>query len=404
MGRHSISLVLFCLLFGFLLGLAGFLSVAYLGGFVEAETPEAVASESQFISATDRLEKYRCRAGETKQVIMGGIEDGYNPAGDEPTTLSKSAKAYLEKAGTPFTRSYDDPSQNKYFSDAFKIPARTYHGIMTIGLEERSRLKNDRIVLGYADKTNRHLGNDNHGSDISTLLETWQQADGYVWSSLDVPKIVIYEKQGKEGWVNSGFSHLSILDAIRRNNNRVFEVHISDDTIVDFIGFALCLEPADHKGAVFYKYHYSGKASTLNFGTGFVNMYSTGGAYDGDVYCTELRPIPCINDQNLAAPNIVSSTTDGIWSGGYIKFTDAVAGNTFKTEDEVDAYCGTLFGQEYRSVNSKDGSWMGALVGYGEYPEEYDEYWVHFKDSPHMNCWAQRIDYDDVAALEAKSE
>lgn len=402
LGRHSISLVIFCLIFGFLLGLAGFLSVAYLGGFVESERPEIESTEPQYANATERLEKYQCGPAETKMIVMGGVEDGYDPAGEETTILSDSAKAYLEIAGSVPTRSYDDPAQNRYFSDAFEIPARTFHGIIAIGMEERSRLHNDGLNMGYFNGRSRYLDEDNHGNSISKIMETWRQDKGYVWADLDALKLTKFTKKDKGSSEVSGYSHLSLLDGIRRNNDRVFEVHLSDDTIVDFIGFALCLEPEESKGNVFAKIHHGGSDITINFGDEFVNLYSFRGDYAGNLSCRESRPIPCIDDQNLKAPEAFTEFTNGLWSGGYIKFTEAVAGNRFKTEDEVDAFCAAKFGDAYRSVNMKDGMWQGSIVGYGEYPEGYDEFWVSIKDSSHQNCWSKRMDYDDLAHAKAK--
>jgi len=389
------------MIFGFLIGIAGFLGMAFLGGFVEGPEVEAGTTEPQYASATERLEKYRCRAGETKQVIMGGIEDGYDPAGDEPVTVTESARTYLETRGSDYTLTYDNPLQDRFFVDAFDIPDRTFHGIMAIGLEERSGLKNDGIYIGYFEALKWRVDTDNHRVNVSDLAKSWKQETNYVWTNLDEPKLVIYKEKERGGFEVEGFSHLSLLDAIRRNHDRLFEVQIADDTIVDFIGFSLCLEPEEHKGTVVNKDHPSRLEDTIDFGEGFVNLYNTGGDYEGDVYCTEARPIPCIDDQNLDAPNAFTEYSNGLWSGGYIKFTDAVPGNRFKREEEVDAFCSVNFGGGYRSVNMKDGAWMGAMVGYGEYPEGYDEFWVHIKDSPHQNCWAQRMDYEDLAALEA---
>lgn len=402
MGRHSISLVVFCLMFGFLLGLAGFLSMAYLGGFVEPEEAEAAPVLQQYATATERLEKYRCRAAETKMIIMGGTEDGFDPAGEELTTLSKSVKHYLAKAGAVATMSYDDPAQNRFFSDAFDIPTRTFHGIIALRMEERSRLKNDNTSFGFMDSREHKVSNRVYSSSVSKLLETWQKGTNYIWEDLDSLHVWNFEESDQAADKVTGLSHLTLLDAIRANNGRQFEVQVADDTIVDFIGFALCLEPEVHKGSVFKKAHYTGVGSTYDFGPDFISLYSSSQGYDGNTLCSEKRPLPCIDDQNLKAPDVFSEFTHQLWSGGYIKFTEPVAGIQFKTEEEVDAFCAAEFGADYRGLNKKDGNWQGAMVGYGDYPVGYDEYWVTYKDSPHHNCWSLRSDYEDVARLKAE--
>ncbi len=391
---------MFCILFGFLIGLAGFLSLAYIGGFVEAEEAEAASLEPQYATGTERLEAYRCKAGETKQIIMGGIEDGFDPAGVETATPTQGILDYVKYSGAPFTRKYDDPQENRFFVDKFEIPSLTFHGIIAMRIEERSKLKNDNLSMGYGRSSALRLIDKIYWTFIADIPKTWNSENNYVWTDLDSLKIVEIKKKNDGANEVVGFSHRSILDAIRSDQERPFSVQIADDTIVDFIGFALCLEPEEHKGNVFKNTHYGGPDSTVYFGDEFVNLYSSGGSYEGDVFCTELRPIPCIDDQNLKAPEAFTEFSNMLWSGGYIKFTDPVAGNSFATEDEVDAFCKAQFGPSFRSVNMKDGSWQGAIVGYGEYPEGHDEYWVHVKDSPHMNCWAQRMDYDDLEYVE----
>ncbi len=389
------------MVFGFLIGIAGFLGVAFLGGFVDAPEAEAVSSEVQYASATDRLEKYRCRAGETKKVILGGIEDGFDPAGEELVNIPQTILDYLGKTGGIYTDFYDDPRQNRYFADQFDIPKRTFHGIISMRVEDRSSVKNDSINLGYYVSRNYNVQNKAFYDTISNILNSWNQDGSYIWADLDDLKTHKIEgnKNGRNEIV--GLSHLSLLDAIRSNEDRMFEVHIADDTIVDFVGFALCLEPEVHKGSTFSRYHSTGAEATLEFGDGFVNLYGWGKGYDGNTLCSEKRPVACIDDQNLAAPEPFNNLNSMLWSGGYIKFTDAVPGNRFETEDEVNLFCKSTFGDKFRAVSKKDGTWMGSMVGYGNYPVDYDDFWATYKDSPHHNCWSLRRDYDDLARLEA---
>lgn len=409
LGRHSISLVIFCMVFGFLIGLAGFLGMAFLGGFVETEEAEAVAAGPQYASATEHLEKYRCRSVEEKRIFMGGIEDGYDPAGDEPAVLSESLENHLDDlkefyAQVPGerTKAYDDPAQDRYFVDIFDIPKRTFHGMIALRMEDLSSISNDGMRIGYMKRHTLTEEDAIYQVKVSDVQNIWSTGNNYVWADLNDLKISKYENNKDGIAVITGLTHNSLLDAIRLNGDKPLQVEIADDTIVDFVGFALCLEPADHRGSVFSRSHILGAESTLNFGDGFVSLYGNSPTSAGNLSCEERRPLACINDQNLKAPDVFTEYTNIIWSGGYIKFTPPVKGNKFKTEDDVDAYCASEFGEAFRSVNMKDGTWMGAMVGLGTYPEGYDDFWAGYKDSPHHNCWSLRQDYDDLARLEAQ--
>ena len=85
MQRQSISLVSFCLLFGILLGIAGLLSFEYIGSPSRTVSAQSKAEQS-YITATERLENYACRSDETKKIVMGGLEDNFNPDGDKEVT------------------------------------------------------------------------------------------------------------------------------------------------------------------------------------------------------------------------------------------------------------------------------------------------------------------------------
>lgn len=384
--------------------------MAYLGGFIEVEDVKAAADEPHFATATERLEAFLCRSDETKMIIMGGIEDGFDPAGEESFEPPESLLNYLADFNDPetvrHTTRYDDPAQNRYFSTEFDIPANTFRGMIAIGLEQRSDVQNDGIRIGIYTEKIFSLGANgkSYGSMISEMGNEWHDENSYYWSNLDDLHLTL-TKEKKEGVADIiGISHETLIDAIRDNPNDNLSVYIADDTVVDFIGFALCLEPAEKMGTVFDRYHHAGEKSTVVIGAGVVSLFSKAVGNGGFISCAETRSVPCIHDLNVEAPAGFNQASSGLWSGGYIKFTTPVRGDRFETEDGVDAFCAAEFGAEWRSLNSKDGAWTGAVYGFGEYPEGHDDFWISYKDAPHHNCWELRMDYDDVAAHRAQNE
>ncbi len=396
------------MVFGFLAGIAGFLGLAFLGGFGEGNAAQAAVHEPQFANATERLEKYQCRAMETKMVIMGGIEDGFDASGDEPAEPPQSLLNFLGTFNDDQVRyrtRYDDPVQNRYFSDQFAIPSRTFRGMVALRLEDLSKVKNDGISIGYFDnKFFAPAMNENaYSADLSLIFTgpPWQQVGDYVYADLDHLPLIEIEKSSEGTDKVVGYSHKTVLDVIRENQAKNLVVMIADDTIIDFIGFALCLEPAEATGTVFDRHHHSGKDATTIMGENIISLYSKNPTNGGQISCQESRPLPCINDRNLPAPAQFNAYSSIVWSGGEIKFTAPVRGDKFASEDDVNKFCRDNFGDNWRAANAKDGAWLGTIFAYGKYPEGHNDFWITHKDGPHHNCWSQRRDYADITRLEA---
>jgi len=407
MGRHSVSLLAFCFGFGFLFGIAMLVNVAYLGEVAESASKSTVVEKVKYSSATERLETYQCRMLESKLILMGGIDDNYSPEGDEARDIPEIMEEFFAVAGHRQFKGYDDPAENHIFVEAFDIPSRTYHGIVATRMRDLSNIQNDglSLVIPYPEKSLLRFPEFVTKSSVSQPdKHGWNVSKDYIWASLDQLKINIHE----DSKLLEGKGPENLLDAIRVSQDRTVYLQIGDDTEVDFIGLALCLEPAQKMGAVFSNKHPADQEFGKNFQEN--EVYLTHGLVDGKVCrggcvpCEEELPMICIKDENLPIPATFNPDYKGIWTGGHIKFTPAVAGNAFETEDDVDAFCETQFGQGWRHVNGKDGSWTHAMVGYGQAPKEYEHFWVGYKNGPHHICWKQRKSYSDLLEEEAHDE
>lgn len=395
MQRHSISFVSFCLFFGVLIGAAGLLSFALITGLIEPES-QSGEPENTFMSATERLETYRCRPAETKYIVMGGIEDNYSPDGEETAVVNPGHKRWENLTDYKY-RDYDELGLDKRFTDDFIIPTGTYHGIIAIGLKEIASIKNDGLMLSITSESllEQRLKRFLHLSNPAELKGAgWQQTDSYYWADLEKLAIKTFDETQYVPKVD--FPHL--LSGIRdQKPNEFFNVEISDDTLVDFIGFALCLEPEEKKGFVFSPTHYFSNKHVENLPAG--HIYLTNAVIDGKICgtggclsCELERPVACIKDENLPVPDDYGEVRL-MWSGGYIDFTPAVSGSSFATEDDVDRFCAKHFGDSWRHLNGKDGRWEGHIIGLGQTPKNHTEFWVGFKDGPHHNCWDIRPEY-----------
>lgn len=404
MGRHSSALLFFVFTFGLLIGAA--LLVNFNFFYNENPAVPALTSENEFGSGTERLNAFKCAPGETKQIIMGGVEDNYDPAGIEDVTIFPNQDESRKKVTLPRyeLRNFDEGGENKNLIHRFDLSERTYRGIVVTKFRELSKLRNDYFLIMAQSPELAKTGSYRfaHQLQSSTLTKNnWQQDGDYFWANLDQLDVLsVVENELKE---TAEIPHL--LEAIRRQTDEEdITVKIGDDTQVDFMGFALCLEPEQNLGTVY--------SSRNIFDTRAVNLvpdnviYLSWAIVDGKICnqfgcrsCDTALPVACIHDQNLIPPIDLRDYKTS-WSGGHIDFTKPVPASRFKTEDQVDAFCHSQFGESWRVANIKDGSWQLAVAGYGEAPKDYDEYWVGVKNSAHFTCWEKRLDYDDLEAVQ----
>ena len=393
--RHSISLIGFSVFFGVLIGVSILLSAFYATGVFSDDDPVAEAVPT----GMEILEDYTCQRAETKQIILGGVEDNFDPAGVERSNPSEDLVKYLvslKEGRTPsdILKTYDDPRQDTAFSDQFDIPKRTFNGLFVVRINELSGLKNDGISLGY--KTSKIPAYIDYGygfrADVSSLSTAtdWENHDTLFFTSLKDLKILRPIDE-----------NITLLEVIRTQgvSDGPLFVEIADDTVVDFMGFALCLEPEDDLGMVFGPTHPSDPDVIVDVGPEIAWLTTSRAegqfcSYSGCLSCESERPVACIRDMNLPLPDGHKPDYSMHWTGGEFEFTTPVKGSKFATEDDVDAFCSTEFGLEWRALSRHDGWSGGGMSGLGEFPSNYENVWVNVKDSDHHNCWKTRPDYE----------
>jgi len=121
MSAPSKAPVLLSLVLGLLLGAVILMLTAYSTGFINWDS-DGAASDQSFseTQGTDWLQNYRCAKGETKEVIIRGLEDHYSPEGEENVPLSDYVQTVSEKGSTELAiRHYDDNSQDKFLYENF---------------------------------------------------------------------------------------------------------------------------------------------------------------------------------------------------------------------------------------------------------------------------------------------
>lgn len=345
---------------------------------VAAWRERAQASPPAALTGMALLRAYACSRGESKVVLVKGIEDDFSPAGDEPAFLRPGLdNARWRSIGAG---SYDQSGRDRHFVDSLRAPARIRNGLFVIGLKP----------LAVAD-------NGNDGISISDNTSTSRFS------------AFIAEVPARSGWKREGALHYARLDGIMLNaphpmresslldllrggaQPQWVDVIVHDDTSVDFIGLAACVEPPPGKGTPLM-------TNNIQPAAGIVALTCHGGPADwpvcnpyvGDTPCETELPVACLlPGRNPAPSELVAAGLDAVWSGGDIALTEPVPAARFLDIAEVDAFCTARFGRDWRTLAPHDGFPNGGVSGRGQAPAVPVRAWVDHVNQPYATCWTR---------------
>lgn len=360
---------------------------AALAAYAWTGRPPPAAETAQ--SGIDVLRAYRCKRGETKQIILRGVEDNHSPAGSEANFI-RPGRQSADVVSFFTDGSYDQVQADRRVTDSFMVPARTANGLFLLRLRPVAGNANDTFAIGdmravaiTADQAGRASG----------LLSEWGN---------------------RPGWTQQGELHFAGLDSIRLNRIDAggtlipggnlldlirsgatggwVDFLVQDDTSVDFAGLALCLEPENEQGITLARF----AGPKLPDGTIALACGMPGpdqpicDPYVGDTPCAAALPLACIRPDDRPAPaGLRKMFVRGLWSGGTLAFTEPVRGNSFATYHDADAHCAARFGPEWRIARLHDGTDNQGVAGYSSAPAPAGRVWIDLAGSPHATCWAR---------------
>ncbi|MCF8505711.1 MAG: hypothetical protein K9G59_12435 [Caulobacter sp.] len=351
-------------------------------------------AEPEPATAMDLLRAYKCRRAETKQIIVRGVEDNYSPAGDEPNFIREgrqSADNLTFFAGG----SYDQIQMDRRFTDSFRVPADTARGLFVIRMKAIGNNDNDSISIG----------------DISTFSDAWlprfgagvialERASGWTkrrdFYSAEFAAIIhrAAPRPPPDG-VRSTTAGASLLDFVRNGgaDGRI-DVLVQDDTSVDMMGAAVCIEPPRGKGfslSLFKGVPVPGAdIVTISCSHGGRDQYSCD-PYVGDTSCATPLPVACFRPSGAPMPkSLEQHYARQMWSGGNLAFTEPAPGAQFRTIGEVDRHCAGRFGPQWRAARLHDGMSGLGIAGFGDTRRLSSRAWVDIVDQPYATCWTRR--------------
>ena len=347
--------------------------------------------------ATDGLETYACRKAETRHVLIGGQEDGFSPAGIERATPGALFEFMQSRTGSAggiaATRDYDQGGFDNVFMERFDdLPPRIAHGRLVLRLRHLGNTNNDAVVFGEVTRPDEvsHMSALNLNPEAP--LGPWtRQGDVYF---ADLGRLDLRQRFGTSGEALP--QHYATLLDFVRDAARPLDVIVTDDTMVDMVGLALCSEPEERLGTTW-------RVDAM--GSDLVHLSCNGAnsrddhcnPYAGDTQCDALRPLACFREERAAKPTL-DVGMDALlmsWSGGRVGLTDPVRARDLPTREDAHALCRTTFGADYRVLNIHDGATATGMAGFGE-PGTSRTAWVDSNLEPYGNCWDRDADYEGV--------
>jgi len=327
-----------------------------------------------------------CGKGETKKLIIAGVEDNFASSGSEPAT--KSARVATATAttipawGNGVGASFDGRTVNRKIFSHLNLPPNVRSGKFMIGLDPIGEL----------------LGTD--GMNIGNLdqnMQTHQNRAGFGYNGSNW-----ISSSGGANMAQFGknhvadFSNITLLNGNNLENyyqtsgDTILDVYVQDDHSVDYVAASVCSGP-EKKGMTWGVR--DPQPETVN-GVAHVGCHDAAGGkcepYNGDTLCSTPLPILCHNPMQLRKPaNLTESQWDR-WSGGLIGTTNPMAAPS--TLADANAECVKEFGDGWRVAEHHDaypGTSGWAFSAYGNVGTKGKRFWTDIKNQPNGICWTR---------------
>lgn len=329
------------------------------------------------------LQAHACGRGETKRILVRGMEDGFSPAGEEPGFIRPGRQ---NPSTTSFfsDNKYDQYLPDRRMTDSFEVPSRIAGGLFVISLRKVAANGNDSLSIG---DTPRPDGRSRFSSRIGKLeaLPGWRRAGSVYSARIDAIRIAPDIGKADEG--------RTLLDFIRAGGSATWvDINVEDDTSVDFMGMTVCEQPAGGKGLTLSELdHLKPRMPgtiTLTCQHGSRSQYVCD-AYQGDTPCDRRLPVACFRPGDAPHPkDLVGRPGSRTWSGGALAVTEPVAASRFATIGDVDRFCSRRFGPEWRTAALHDGVYWG-ITAYGDPHTIRSRVWVDIAEQPYATCWSR---------------
>ncbi len=337
------------------------------------------------------LDSFRCPRGLTRQVEVRGREDRFGltdnePSRIEPRLLSLGYYRDLAERRPAVTelREYDEGGTDRMLIDHVTIPGGTVMGELVLRVRSSGGgAENDYIGIspmtesGLADPDSRTF----YGIQ---LLDPSLEPIGAPDDGLRKVKLESIPSSIGARWPTL----LSELGAAQ--SDLVVNITVLDDTAVDFVALALCVEPSEVRGVTFSEHAAKPMGPDISvLSCSLDDTQRMCGPYQGDTPCSQSLPLACYRDGNAAKPpNMEANDMDEAkFVPGEVRLTEPVRGDTLETREEAEKLCADRFGPGFRMLRYQEGG--GGIVISRSQIQAGARAWIEIRDQPRATCWSR---------------
>ena len=397
---------------------------AIIGGVIVSLSFIVFASNSNLFQADDSivndigaghkmLSEYHCPFGTTKEILLNGVDDNFALGNPEPSRRSERLAHLLgHPANFPNKRDYDELGKDKVFIDYFELPLNVYRGLFVTRILPSDDYGLDYITIGDLSDMGPSLKK-HHQSTFRIWLNNFERATKWNRTPSGIYSVRLEDINFQSNIPKVDEIFIRDFDGLipylkAQNEKPIVEVMITDDTAVDFMGMAVCVEPTERKGLTYTELKTADypKNEFLVLTCDQELTERVCNPEYGDTLCTEARPVACYQDNDRPSPKLSADITQyekekiqKHWIGGDLKFTPAIRGDSFKTLSDVNQYCNQSFGAGWRVLSYHDGGTKAVVTPRSASGPE-GRVWLDIKDQPRGTCWARDTSRETVQSAE----
>lgn len=337
------------------------------------------------------LDSFRCPRGLTRRVEVRGREDRFDltdaePSRIEPRLLDLGFYRDLAERRPAVTelREYDEGGTDRMLIDHITVPGGTVMGELVL-----------RVRPSGGGSENDYVGVEllTEGGTGPTASRTYYsvQINSPELEAVGAPedglRRVKLESLG--GLLSARWPNL-LAELGAAGGDLVVNVTVQDDTAVDFLALALCVEPSDVRGVTFTEH--TAKPLGPDISVLSCSVDSTQrmcGPYQGDTPCSQSLPLACYRDGTAAKPAGLeaSNIDEAKFVPGEVRLTEPVQGDTLETREEAEKLCADRFGPGFRMLRYQEGG--GSMVVSRSQIAPGTRAWIEIRDQPRATCWSR---------------
>lgn len=341
--------------------------------------------------ALDHLDRFRCPQGLERQVLLGGQEDGFDRRGSEPSRIPPQV------ADRPFYRDlaarrplvqqlgdYDAAGPDRVVMDHVTVPRTVVSGEVVL---------RSRAAAGGSGNDYLTLLPIRSGSPVERLRSGHYslRLDDPAWQTVGNPAAGVRSAPLAAVRGSMAGGPATLLDELASAGaDAEVMVAVQDDTAVDMLALALCLEPAVPQGLTFVEH----PAKPAGPDISVLSCVSDDterlcGPQQGDTPCSTSLPLACYREG--AQPKPANLTALGLdearFIPGEVRMTAAVRGDSLATREAADALCARTLGTGFRVLRYQEAG--GAVVISRSAVPARTRAWIEIGDQPRATCWSR---------------